>query len=796
MDFSIPLSSPSEDEGDRKTKAEFREILDFHKNVNMKRVMRDWLDEKGYMIENNDDEVTEVVDESEEFFTSAFQAFNQGRNMPPRLQRSIHALQATPPEMLKAHIQLRSSQLEGAGLLCWLENMYGCAILADDMGVGKTFQLMALIFQNKPSEAERTTLLVVPAGAVAMWKSNLDRFTDISYLEYNTVNKDNLDVKDLAEFDIVLTTYNLIAKQYNNYAQRVWDIKAAVRGLTSRRIRIDGETVHRQLDTQRPWAPIYGMEFYRVILDEAHRIRNKGGGQFKAMSQLNTRRRIACSGTIFNNDYTDVGAILTFLRYQPWCNPSSFSRYFLKAKKKKAGGRGGARRGQLKHLRGAIFKYTLDGISVRRNKRDKFEGEEIIVVEKLDYQKIEHGLDDTIGTAFIIDEHGGTEQDTQKRTEILWRKQRSSDGQEDEDEEEEAKDPASAQLSHILFARLACISSLCTTAGYSNMGLESEMEVNIELDRWDFDGEESNIQHVRDASAFEKARNRVRRAARTEWSNSTKLKEAMSHIKQHLEQNIELMAPAKPHKIVVYCEYLSALDILEVGIQLAMPDNPILRIDGQSSSKSRNNAIKLFMQDPKHCIVLVTFNAGSEAIDLSSADYVLLLHPIWNPAQIQQCIGRAYRHGQERQVKARVLVAKSSIEQYVYRIQDQKRKKDLLLKTPVDAKTLEQVGSIQTQEEFVKKVLTSFPLVLGLLTMIQLEKIRVGKACDRVGAGISQATQDPTSDGNGTSNPQDGMQSEAEMMETTGEVPSDDNSSSEEDDSGAENSMIETEVVE
>ena len=117
---------------------------------------------------------------------------------------------------------------------------------------------------------------------------------------------------------------------------------------------------------------------------------------------------------------------------------------------------------------------------------------------------------------------------------------------------------------------------------------------------------------------------------------------------------------------------------------------------------SRDEAIKLFMQNPEHCIVLVTLNAGSESIDLFSGKYVLLLHPIWNPAQIQQCIARAYRHGQERQVKARVLVAKSSIEIYVYKIQDRKLKKDLLLKTPVNAKTMEQVRSIQEEVEFIE----------------------------------------------------------------------------------------------
>ena len=164
------------------------------------------------------------------------------------------------------------------------------------------------------------------------------------------------------------------------------------------------------------------------------------------------------------------------------------------------------------------------------------------------------------------------------------------------------------------------------------------------------------------------------------------------------------MDPAKPHKIVVYCEYLSVLDILEVGIQQEMLDQPVLRIDGHSSSKSRNEAINLFMQDHEHCIILVTVNTRNEVIDISSADYILFLHLFQNPAQIQQYIGRAYRHGQEQQVKARVLVAKSSIESYVYKIQDQKPKKDLLLKTPLNAKTMEQVESIQTEAEFIKKV--------------------------------------------------------------------------------------------
>lgn len=100
------------------------------------------------------------------------------------------------------------------------------------------------------------------------------------------------------------------------------------------------------------------------------------------------------------------------------------------------------------------------------------------------------------------------------------------------------------------------------------------MQVDIEIGGPDYYGDQRIIQPVnKDASAFEKARDKVRKAVRTAWAKSTKLREALNHIKGHLGQNVDLIDPAKPHKIVVYCEYLSALDILEVGIQQEMPSS-------------------------------------------------------------------------------------------------------------------------------------------------------------------------------------------------------------------------------
>ena len=98
---------------------------------------------------------------------------------------------------------------------------------------------------------------------------------------------------------------------------------------------------------------------------------------------------------------------------------------------------------------------------MRRNKRDRFEGKEIIEVEKLDFQKIEHGLVDT--TACItMDFYPHTEQAAQLKTKEIWSTKLFSEDEEDEDDEEPVRDD---KLGEILFARLAAFSCVASLAG-------------------------------------------------------------------------------------------------------------------------------------------------------------------------------------------------------------------------------------------------------------------------------------------------------------------------------------------
>ena len=77
-----------------------------------------WYDRWGDMAEPKEEEVLSVEDESDDFYTKAYQAFKQGRDMPNRQRISDYALRETPAEIKNAVINLRPVQLEGTRLLC------------------------------------------------------------------------------------------------------------------------------------------------------------------------------------------------------------------------------------------------------------------------------------------------------------------------------------------------------------------------------------------------------------------------------------------------------------------------------------------------------------------------------------------------------------------------------------------------------------------------------------------------------------------------------------------------------
>jgi SNF2 family DNA or RNA helicase len=74
---------------------------------------------------------------------------------------------------------------------------------------------------------------------------------------------------------------------------------------------------------------LHSLEWFRVILDEAHWIRNPSSKQFKAISALVTERRWCVSGTPIQNCLNDLVSLLRFLKFEPFCDLAVFQKYIL-----------------------------------------------------------------------------------------------------------------------------------------------------------------------------------------------------------------------------------------------------------------------------------------------------------------------------------------------------------------------------------------------------------------------------------------------------------------------------------
>jgi len=85
--------------------------------------------------------------------------------------------------------------------------------------------------------------------------------------------------------------------------------------------------------------------------------------------------------------------------------------------------------------------------------------------------------------------------------------------------------------------------------------------------------------------------------------------------------------------------------------------------------------------------------AGGLGLNLTAADYVVLVAPWWSPAVEQQAADRVHRIGQTRPVFVYRLIARGTVEEKILRLQERKRRLVARIVTTTDAAWLRQ-GSI------------------------------------------------------------------------------------------------------
>jgi superfamily II DNA/RNA helicase len=113
-------------------------------------------------------------------------------------------------------------------------------------------------------------------------------------------------------------------------------------------------------------------------------------------------------------------------------------------------------------------------------------------------------------------------------------------------------------------------------------------------------------------------------------------------------------------KAILFSEWTTMLDMIEPLLKKHKID--FVRLDGSVPQKKRQEIVHRFQNDPT-CRLFIMTNAGSTGLNLQAANTVINVDLPWNPAVLEQRIGRAHRMGQKQPVQVYILVTEETIEE-------------------------------------------------------------------------------------------------------------------------------------
>lgn len=125
------------------------------------------------------------------------------------------------------------------------------------------------------------------------------------------------------------------------------------------------------------------------------------------------------------------------------------------------------------------------------------------------------------------------------------------------------------------------------------------------------------------------------------------------------------------NNVIVFSQFTSFLDLVKP--ELKQRKMPFLYLDGQTPLDKRKKYVEDF-QSGKCRLFLSSLKAGGFGINLTQANYVILLDPWWNPSVESQAMDRAHRIGQKRVVTVIRLVSAQTIEEKILNLHEEKQR--------------------------------------------------------------------------------------------------------------------------
>ncbi|EPS43083.1 hypothetical protein H072_2881 [Dactylellina haptotyla CBS 200.50] len=570
-------------------------------------------------------------------------------------------------------------QLEG---LNWLKKQevtrFNGGILADEMGMGKTIQTIALLMELP--RPKQPTLVVAPTVALIQWKNEIDKHTNnaLKVLLFHGATKED-KVSTMNKYDVILTTYG--------------SLESAFRKQNSGFKRKDG--IFKEPSV------LHAVQWHRVVLDEAHNIKDRSCNTARAVFNLKTKYKLCLSGTPLQNRIGELFSLLRFLESDPFsmyfCRKCPCKSMHWKFKDYKTCDDCGHR--PMEHV--CFFNYDilkpiqnfghhgkgkeafeklqslLKLIMLRRTKvqraddlglpprivnvrRDYFNEEELDLYESI-YGDSRRKFNTYVSSGVVLNNYANIFSLITRMRQIadhpdLVLKRHAEEGNNnlvccicDEEAEEAIKSKC-----HHTFCRMCVQKYLESYTGFGNPDCP-HCHISLQIDVTQ-PALEADYDLVKKGSI-------INRIDMSNWRSSTKIEALVEELAKLRNKNSTI-------KSIVFSQFTSMLQLVEWRLRKA--GFLTVMLEGSMSPTQRDASIKYFMENVEVEVFLVSLKAGGVALNLVEASQVFIMDPWWNPSVEWQSGDRIHRIGQTRNCKITRLVIEDSIESRIIELQEKK----------------------------------------------------------------------------------------------------------------------------
>ncbi|MQL73028.1 hypothetical protein Taro_005364, partial [Colocasia esculenta] len=147
------------------------------------------------------------------------------------------------------------------------------------------------LMKCRPSLVGGGNLIICPMTLLGQWKAEIETHAQLGslsiFVHYGQSRPK--DAKLLARYDVVLTTYGVLSSEFS-------------------------------AENSEENGGLYSVNWFRIVLDEAHTIKSPKSQISLAAAALTSDRRWCLTGTPIQNNLEDMYSLLRFLRVEPWGN--------------------------------------------------------------------------------------------------------------------------------------------------------------------------------------------------------------------------------------------------------------------------------------------------------------------------------------------------------------------------------------------------------------------------------------------------------------------------------------------